>query len=57
MYKIITKIITWISCKVLFKVKYENLQNLKEFDKCLICPNHSRIFDPAFIKPDRKSVV
>lgn len=51
MYKVITKIITWISCKVLFKVKYENLQNLKEFDKCLICPNHSRIFDPAFIKP------
>lgn len=51
MYKIITKAITWISCYVLFKVKYENLENLNKYDKCLICPNHSRIFDPAFIKP------
>lgn len=38
-------------CRILFRVKYENLDVLNKYDKCLICPNHSRIFDPVFLYP------
>lgn len=38
-------------CRILFRVKYENLNVLNKYDKCLICPNHSRIFDPVFLYP------
>lgn len=51
MYYITRKIILAISCHLLFRVKYENVEILKKFDKCLICPNHSRVFDPIFIFP------
>ena len=51
MYKLIGKIITFISCKILFRVKYKNLEILKSYDKCMVCPNHSRIFDPIFLHP------
>lgn len=51
MYYITRKIIIGISCHLLFRVKYENSEVLKKFDKCLICPNHSRVFDPIFIFP------
>lgn len=51
MYFITRKIIIFIVCKILFRVEYENENVLKEYDKCLICPNHSRIYDPIFIYP------
>ncbi len=51
MYSITRKIIIFIVCKVLFRVEYENEEVLKKYDKCLICPNHSRIYDPIFIYP------
>ena len=51
MYKIIRKIIIFMSCKILFRVKYENQDILKKYNKCLICPNHSRIYDPIWIYP------
>ena len=51
MYYITRKIIIGISCHLLFRVKYENVEVLKKFDKCLICPNHSRVFDPIFLFP------
>ena len=51
MNKIITKIILFISCKILFRVKYENAEILDKYEKCMLCSNHSRIFDPAFIRP------
>lgn len=54
MYKLanlIIKLIDFVSCKVLFRTKYVNAEILQNFDKCLVCPNHSRIFDPAFIDP------
>lgn len=41
--------IKFIFCKLLFRVKYYNLENLKKYDKFLICPNHSTIFDPFYI--------
>ena len=34
---------------ILYRVKYSNLDKLKKYDKCLICPNHSDKFDPLFI--------
>ena len=41
--------IKFLFCKLLFRVKYYNLENLKKYDRFLICPNHSTIFDPFFI--------
>lgn len=51
MYYFTRKIVIRIVCHFLFRVKYENVEILNEFDKCLICPNHSRIFDPIFLFP------
>ena len=51
MYKLIRKIIIALSCHILFRVKYENEEVLEKIDKCLICPNHSRVFDPMFLLP------
>ena len=51
MYKIIKNIIIAFVCHFLFHVKYENLEILDQYDQCLICPNHSRIFDPVFLFP------
>lgn len=51
MYKLIKNIIIIFVCHFLFHVKYENVDILKQYDKCLICPNHSRIFDPVFLYP------
>ena len=51
MEKIITDIILFLSCKILFRVRYENTEILNKYDKCMICSNHTRIFDPAFIRP------
>ncbi len=51
MYKIIRGMIRLIVCYILFRVKYENLEVLEKYEKCMICPNHSRIFDPIFLYP------
>lgn len=51
MYFIIRKVIIFIVCKILFRVEYRNEEILEKYDKCLICPNHSRIYDPIFIYP------
>lgn len=51
LYKLIKNIIIVLVCHFLFHVKYKNLNILDNYEKCLICPNHSRIFDPIFIYP------
>ena len=51
MYFIIRKIIIFVTCKILFRVEYKNESILDKYDKCLICPNHSRIYDPIFLYP------
>ena len=51
MYGFIKNVIITFVCHILFRVKYDNLDILKDYDKCLICPNHSRIFDPVFLYP------
>lgn len=51
LYKIIRDIIIFFSCHILFRVKYEGLEILDKYEKCLICPNHSTVFDPIFLYP------
>lgn len=51
MYRLIKNFIILFVCHFLFHVKYENLDILDSYDKCLICPNHSRVFDPIFLYP------
>lgn len=51
MYYFTRKMIIGIVCKFLFRVRYENTEVLEKFNKCIICPNHSRIFDPVFLFP------
>ena len=41
--------IKFVFCKLLFHVHYYNIENLQKYDKFLICPNHSSVFDPFFI--------
>lgn len=50
-YIVMRNIIRILVCKILFRVKYENSEILEAYDKCMICANHSRIFDPIFLYP------
>jgi len=36
-------------CKIFYRVHYHGLENLKNVDKCIICPNHSNTVEPAWI--------
>lgn len=49
--KYMKKFVEVLCCKILFRVKYINIENIKQIDRCVICPNHSCIFDPTFIFP------
>lgn len=40
-----------IICHLLFRVKYQNLTELENLKRGVICPNHTNIFDPFFIYP------
>lgn len=51
MFGIMKKLVNIVVCHLLYHVQYENIQEINKYDKCLICPNHSNIFDPAFIFP------
>lgn len=51
MKKIAKVLINIVLCHILYRVRYENLDNAKKFDKCIICPNHSHVLDPFWIFP------
>lgn len=34
---------------LLFRVKYKGLENIDNIGKCVVCPNHSIIFDPFWV--------
>ena len=36
-------------CHLFFRVKYENLEELQKLDRCVVCPNHTSIYDPFWI--------
>lgn len=44
-------LVKFFCCKFLYRVNYIGLENLNSVNQCLICPNHSNIFDPFFIYP------
>lgn len=50
------KFVKFLFCKLLFRVQYYNTENLQKYDRFLICPNHSSIFDPFFIYPVSKNL-
>lgn len=49
--QLMKKFINGFFCHFIFRVRYKNLEVLKKYDQYLICPNHSNVFDPAFIYP------
>ena len=49
MYKLLTNFFKYFINKILFRTKYIYLEILDNYPKCIICPNHSRIFDPVFL--------
>ena len=51
MFKILTIFFKFFINKLLFRTKYINLEILDKYPKCIICANHSRVFDPAFLFP------
>ena len=50
------RFIKFLFCKLLFQVRYYNIKNLQKYDRFLICPNHSSVFDPFFIYPVSKNL-
>lgn len=49
MKRVVRFLMKIIFCHVIYRVRYENLENVNQFEKCVICPNHSHIFDPVWI--------
>lgn len=49
MFKIMKKIVNILICNLMYHVKYENIEQLNIYERCLICPNHTSIFDPFYI--------
>ena len=49
MKKIIKYLINFIFCHFLYEVKYYGIENVKNIEKCILCPNHSHIYDPVWI--------
>lgn len=45
------KLVSILTCHVLYHVKYENIEQLNKYERCLICPNHTNMFDPFYIFP------
>lgn len=38
-----------ILCHLLYRVQYENVEQIKKLNRCVICPNHTSIIDPFWI--------
>lgn len=36
-------------CKIFYRVQFFNKEKEEQFDKCMICPNHSNTLEPAWI--------
>ena len=48
-----TRFLKWITCKVMYKVKFHHMERLDEYSTYLICPNHSSVIDPVFVFPTK----
>lgn len=49
MFTIMKKIVNGLVCHLLYHVKYENIEMLEQYERCIICPSHSNILDPCFL--------
>ncbi len=47
--KLFLGFLQFIFCHFLYRVKYYGVENLKNVDKCLVCPNHSNTFEPLWV--------
>ena len=55
--KLIVKwIIRVLFCNIFYRVKFINKENEEKLDKCIICPNHSNFFEPAWIYSKTKDI-
>jgi 1-acyl-sn-glycerol-3-phosphate acyltransferase len=36
-------------CHFIYRVRYENKEKLQNVPRCVVCPNHTTIYDPFFI--------
>ena len=54
MRAIIRFFINIIFCKIFYRVKFYGKENVRNLDKCLICPNHSNTVEPAWIYSNNK---
>lgn len=43
-------------CKIIYRVKYINKENIDNMGKCLVCPNHSTGFDPFWVYTRTKNM-
>ena len=48
-----TRLLKFLSCKLFFRVKLYNEEILDKYKTFVICPNHSSVFDPAFVFPKK----
>lgn len=56
MFPFMKRLVNICICHILYHVKYENIEQLNKYERCLICPNHSSIFDPFFIFPKTDNI-
>jgi len=40
-----------VLCHLLYRVRYKNINEIKQLKRCVICPNHTSTIDPFFIYP------
>lgn len=48
--------VSLIFCHLLYRIKYINAEQIKNLERCVICPNHTSTMDPFFIYPKTKNL-
>lgn len=48
---IMKKTVSLIICHLLYRVRYKNVDQIKNLKRGIICPNHTSVYDPFFIYP------
>lgn len=56
MRAVIKLLISFFLCKVFYRVKFINKEKEEQYDKCIICPNHSNTVEPAWIYSKTKDI-
>lgn len=56
MKKIVVLLVNIFLCHLFYRVKYINLDKIKNLNQYVLCPNHSNILDPVWIYPKIKNL-